>query len=121
MEWRLENDLGNLATLTTDIETVLGVGNAYTLEVEVLNRSVLVNGNVLDSNSTTTGYKIVTIDSSLRAISDKTISCILDSINSQYALAITVYAISKIGEPVTRSAIGMNSIKFGISLTCHYT
>ena len=42
MKVLFHEDFGDFVALTTDVETRLGVGNAYALQVEVLNGSIYI-------------------------------------------------------------------------------
>ncbi len=45
----LNQHFADFAALTADIDTVLGISHAYTLEVIILNRCILVNNYVVNT------------------------------------------------------------------------
>ena len=45
----LNQHFADFAALTADIDAVLGISHAYTLEVIVFNRSILVNSDILNA------------------------------------------------------------------------
>ncbi len=70
----LEYNFAYVLALTTDVETVLGIGNADTLEVEVFNRSVILAEDVIDCSRTTGRGELKAAETDLGVLVEDVIS-----------------------------------------------